>query len=453
MVMSLSPTLSEPQRSGLIAGLTRPSRVGSGVTPVDSRPLHGPSRLDPEALSGLAQLERISLVWQDLPDRKRRAWLRSREIVLTPATLHEDDIALLPGGAVTVRGPDAILVCDPAEATTFDETEAARLRRVLRGRADVATLLHGADGVVLCSRIPKSLPSQAVTIVPDAAKLPIRISFAGAFLIQWGVRGAVGWPLVEAPAPFALAASIAASPLVSGGQEPIASETWQAPDVEGRFDLIAPALTGHMASILGDTVCDELRQAIADTCVEGEECLARQIAEGLAMLPACFVADPDALPGAPPGVWRQGIAHIQAHEKPLALLGMDNGLAAIMAMRALRDSMEDAELLAFGEDGAILHGGPVALHSDAALFLARKAGPRGRLGVIVAAPALPVDLYALAYEVAARTGERVTGIAPCWGFCHRIGPEGEEAGNAGWFGMGAGLDEMDALLTGFELRA
>jgi hypothetical protein len=39
----------------------------------------------------------------------------------------------------------------------------------------------------------------------------------------------------------------------------------------------------------------------------------------------------------------------------------------------------------------------------------------------------------------------VTVSAPASGFCHRIDRLGQEAGNAAWFGMGAGLDEMDVF--------
>ena len=44
------------------------------------------------------------------------------------------------------------------------------------------------------------------------------------------------------------------------------------------------------------------------------------------------------------------------------------------------------------------------------------------------------------------TSGRVIGVAPCWGYCHRMDAEGTETGNAGWFGMGAGLDEIDLIV-------
>jgi hypothetical protein len=116
----------------------------------------------------------------------------------------------------------------------------------------------------------------------------------------------------------------------------------------------------------------------------------------------------------------------------------------------LRDSLDHGEVLAFDAIGEVVLGGPVALHSDAALFLARTAGPLGRLGVVIPMPASPLELYALAHEVALVSRARIIAVAPAWGFCHRIEPDGEESGNAGWFGMGIGLDEVDGLVGDIE---
>jgi hypothetical protein len=69
----------------------------------------------------------------------------------------------------------------------------------------------------------------------------------------------------------------------------------------------------------------------------------------------------------------------------------------------------------------------------------------GRLGVAIPTPVSPLDLYALTHEVALVSQARIIAVAPGWGFCHRIGPDGEESGNAGWFGMGVGLDEVNDL--------
>jgi hypothetical protein len=64
-----------------------------------------------------------------------------------------------------------------------------------------------------------------------------------------------------------------------------------------------------------------------------------------------------------------------------------------------------------------------------------------------------LELYALTHEIALVSRARIIAVAPAWGFCHRIGSDGEESGNAGWFGMGVGLDEVDDLLGDVELNA
>jgi hypothetical protein len=418
-----------------------------------------PIELDLRGAAGFAQLRQMSEAWRALPEQRRHALLRNREIILPPRAVAESQVVVLPGGTVAVRGPDSMLVCDPVEAAIFNHAEVKHLRRVLRTRPDVSTLLHTANGVMLRQRVPKKLPPQAVTIVPNAARLPIRVSLTGPVLIQWGIHGAVARPLVPAPALMALAVSIAASPQVSRAAglvhrgPVITSETWQAADAEDRCHLIAAALTDHLSDLVAETVCDELRFALMKAYVDGQESTPARIARSLAVLPTCFVADPASLPSAPPMVWQQAMAHIRGAVHPRVLLGMDRLTDSLAAIRGLRDTLEHAEVMAFDEDGEALPGGPVALHSDAALFQARKAGPRGRLGVAIPTPASPVDLYVLAYEVALLTGGRIIAVAPGWGFCHRVGPDGEETGNAGWFGMGAGLDEVDVVIGDIDLSA
>jgi hypothetical protein len=445
MIMSQSQSLAASSPAGMDAGTSSCLTVQSDMTALlDSCDIDQAPQLELRTSAGYAQPQTIGLFPPDPPRRRDRQ--QDIELILRPRQLTTRDIALLPGGAVTLRGPDAILVCDPAEAIGFNAAEANRLHRGLGARVDVSTLSHTAKGVVLCARVPKLLPPQAATIAPDATKLPIRTPFTGPVLIQWGIRGAVAWPLVTAPAAFAVVASIAASPLARSGSglinhvSAIASGSWYAEDAEARSRLIAPALAEHLTDTLGDSAA----------CLDGRDGLIGRIGEMLAMLPSCFLPDPTAIPGAPPAAWKHGIAHIFDAADNLALLGLDHVIAPIAMIHALRDFIDDAELLAFDSDGAALPGSPVRLHSDAAMFLARNIRARDRLGLAVPTPASPVDLYALEHNAADVTGARITAIAPCWGFCHRIDADGEECGNAGWFGMGAGLDEMDVLLADFE---
>jgi hypothetical protein len=414
------------------------------------------TELDLRGPAAFAQLRQMSLVWPGLSDTERQTWLNSLEITLPPRAIAKAEAVLLPGGAVALRSSTSMLVCDPIETVTFSQAEVKHLRRVLRVRPDVSTLLHTSGGVVPRQRVPKYLSAQAATIVQNASRLPIRVSFNGAAVIQWGLHGAVARPLVPAPALLALAVSIVPSPRVNRGAGfthrgvAIEPETWQATHAVERWSLIAAALMEHVSDLVADSACDELRLALMDACVNGQESIATRIAKALAVVPACFVADPAALAGTPPPIWRHAMAYIREQAYPRALLALDELADPVRAIRALRDTVEHGEVIAFGENNEILPGGPAALSGDTALFLARQAGPRGRLGVIVPTPISPPDLYMLADEVASAAGGRVIAVAPCWGFCHRIGPDGSEAGNAGWFGMGAGLDEADLVIGDLE---
>lgn len=106
----------------------------------------------------------------------------------------------------------------------------------------------------------------------------------------------------------------------------------------------------------------------------------------------------------------------------------------------------DNPAVIFHETGTSQRGVSAALESDAALFVARWATENGRIGVLLDPRVSPLGLYSLAASLAHATDGAVVVAAPCWGFCHRIGRD-HEAGNAAWFGMGAGLDELDLLLS------
>ncbi len=401
--------------------------------------------LDLCTADALARLRLIAVFWPAWPAETRRTWLQRQEIALPPRALCEPDIAILPGGAVTVRGPDGILVCDPVEAVTLAEAEARRLRTALRRRTDATHLLHLGMGVVQVMRLPKRLPSQAVTIVQDASRLPERLAMTGPALIQWCIKGAVAWPMVAAPAPFALAGSVAAMRVAEQGQ-PVAAEHWHGPDAESRCRLLGPGIAEHASDLLADEIPDDLRHALVNSCVAGPDGLIRRIAVGLAMLPACFQADASVPPGGRPTAWQSAIAYVERAAQPQALLGLGNVADPLAALRILRNLLEYPDALVLREISDMRDAEPVPLRHDAALFLGRRTQSEGRIGVIIPVPAMPVDLYALTSTLADNLGTAVTAVAPCWGFCHRIDPDGAEAGNAGWFGMGAGLDEMDVLI-------
>jgi len=399
-------------------------------------------------LCGAAAITRLRLIaafWPAWPTETRQLWLQRQEIALPPRALSDQDVAILPGGAVTVRGPDGILVCDPAEAVTLSAIEARELRAALRRRTDAIHLLHGDSGIVRNLRLPVRLPPQAVTIVQDASRLPGHLASAGPVLIQWCRKGAVAWPMVEAPLPFALAGSVAAMPVAARGQA-LATGHWDGPDVEARCRLLGPGIAEHASDILTDEIPDDLKDALIDSCIAGRDGLIRRIAAGLAMLPVCFQAEASMPPGGRPLAWRNAIAHIEQTAPPQALLGFENVADPVTALRALRTLLDFPNALVVTEVSGVNDAEPVPLRHDAALFLGRRTLSPARIGVIVPVPAMPVDLYALASSLAGRIGTAVTAVAPCWGFCHRIDADGAEVGNAGWFGMGAGIDEMDVLI-------
>jgi hypothetical protein len=382
----------------------------------DNQAVHQRNSLDLRERAAIAQLQRMNLQWPELSAAAQQVWLDRTEVMLPPCAITKAEIALLPGGAVALRNPTETLVCDPMETAVFNQAEMKQLRRLLRGRVDVSSLLHTRDGVMLHHRVPKHFPPQAVSIVPNIGKLPFRVGFSGPALIQWGHHGAVVRPLVEVSGLLGLAVSLAAAPrtgegpgLAQGGSVIIA-ETWRAKDAADRRGLIGVALMEHLSDLLAGTICDELRCGLMEACVRGPESLAARIAKGLAVLPTCFVADPDAFPGMPPAAWRQAMTHIREAPHPRALLGIDNLVDPVAVTRSLRDSLEHAEVMAFDADGETVLGGPVALHSDAVLFLARKAGPEGRLGVAIPTPTSPLDLYALTHEVALVSRDEVDAL-------------------------------------------
>jgi len=396
----------------------------------------------PEAL---IRLRLIAAFWPAWPQDTRRLWLNSQDISLAPRALAESDIAILPGGAVASRGPGEILVCDPTEAVALSWPEARALYATLRRRVDARHLLHVDAGIVQVDRLPRVPTAQAATIVQEAIRLPGRLTLPGPVLVRWCHRGAVAWPMAEAPALLALAASIT-SAAVSRGSMPVAAGDWHAPDAEARSLLLCSGIARQITRLLGDEIPDGLRLPITETCVNGDDSLARRMSAALAMLPACFDGDAAAWFGGPVNGWNRAAAYMYTASPSRVLLGAGDLPDPVAALHGLRAILEQSDALVLAEDGDVPHCGPVSLWDDTVLFLGRRLQPGDRFGVIIPAPATPVDFYALASRLAEHLGTIITAHAPCWGFCHRIGPDGTEAGNAAWFGMGAGLDEVDVLI-------
>jgi len=403
----------------------------------------------PEALT---RLRLIAAFWAGWPEDTRRLWLNSQEIAVRPRALTEHDVAILPGGAIALRGPDEILVCDPSEAIALSGTEARALFNALRRRVDARHLLHTEDGIAQVERLPRVPTPHAVSIVQEAIRLPGRLTLPGPVLVHWCHKGAVAWPMAEAPAPLALAASIAGTPVSRGGTA-IATADWHAEDAEARCRLLRPCIARHVTRVLRDEVPDSLLLPIIEVCVSGGDSLTNRTAAALGMLPACFDADAAASFGGSRIGWDRAEGYLYSAAQSCVLLGLEDVPNAVAALRAVRGVMEQFDVLVIAEDGDAPHSGPVSLWDDTALFLGRRLQPGDRFGLIIPVPATPVDFYALASKLAEDLGGVVTAHAPCWGFCHRLGPDGMEAGNAAWFGMGAGLDEVDVLIGDIGLTA
>ena len=372
--------------------------------------------------------------------------MQNVRVALPVRKIASGDVALLPGGILVMRHPEAILVADPLEAVTLRDIEARQLRRSLSGRLGVATLLHTEDGITLRTQLPDLLPPQSASIVTDASKLPGQAATPGPVVIQWFANGATIWPLVPAPPSLALAASVAAVQ-VAENAPPVAPEFWDAADGETRLHLVAAGLVDYLSELLADDLSDDLRFALADLCVGGSDSLASRLADALAAIPACFLGDPSTSPGEPPLSWNTGVALLRRARGPLALLGLETACEPRRTIAALREAIADPTAVIFHETRYGQRGVTASLGSDAALFVARWAGADGRIGVLLEPRCSPLELYALAAGLAQETGGAVIAAAPCWGYCHRVAADGREAGNAAWFGMGAGLDELDLLVS------
>ncbi|WP_250265805.1 hypothetical protein [Rhodovastum atsumiense] len=412
-----------------------------------------PGLLDLGDPAALALLRRLDLYWGGMDAPTQAATLAALEVTVPPPAMpaldgSEDETTgpplrqyLLPGGSLALGDPrGGFMVCDPADALAFDGATARRLHIMLSRRHAGITVLHGSTGAESRPGPPpvsgaSSPYPQAVTVLP-AKLLQRRTGWTGPSAIQWHVGGAVAWPFAPAPALLALATVLTGVRLVPDASA-IFPERWGAGGADEAFALVSPALAAHLDDLLTLDVSDALRWALIRTCTDGPASLASRMAEALFAVPSFLLPDPALLPGAPDGAWEETLAVLQHPHHPQVLLGLTQPHRAVSGLRAaLKD--QQAHILVAGTR--------VAVETDAALFALRQAQVNGRLAILLCPPADgPVALYGMARDVALRTGGTVLAAAPCWGFRHRIEPDGREAGNAAWFGMGAALDEIDLL--------
>ena len=430
----------------LFSSPSRPDCLGGADTPAAPGP-EGRDGMEHIVLGrprDMAILRDLDAVWPDLTAASRAAWFHDRAIVLPLMLPTRSDVALLPGGAVVLRRPEGVLAPDPLSAVTFTGSAMHRLKAAVRHQIDAATLVHGADGIGWFGQMPPELPAQSVSVLADGHRVFGRTKAAGPALIQWCADGAVVWQFAAAPLTIALAATIAASGVGRNGGVAPGQLRHVAPG-SMRADLITGAVISFIDKLLPDDISEDLRDVLIARCSEGTGNLVSCMNDAIAVLPACFLADPIARPGAPASGWQTGIGVLGCSPPGFVLLGLEDILDPCQTVDALRQLFPEPGVAVFLEKGDATNTTTAPLETDGALFLVRRAGRHGRLGVVLPCPTAPVDLYRLGSDLLGGV-RAVTMAAPCWGFCHHVTSSGIEAGNATWFGMGPGLDELDLLI-------
>lgn len=408
-----------------------------------------PTEIDLGSPDAPMLLSQFDNAWTSLPPRLRDNALANLHLTVLPPEPHGHGVAVLPGGAVALRaGVEGVLVCDPHQSAVLGRDAAQALRTRLSDQPGLLSAAHQPDGMVLRSGPPAGAPPrQSCTVLPDASVLAGIVasaqSWCGRVLVQWHPAGAAVWALTEAPDCLALVASIAATALECGAA-PLRTGPWQDTDLDSRIESLGPGVFDRVNDLLTDEVSDDLRYALARHAVEGDNSVAARLADALRLLPSVF--GPLTEDGAGYGLlaaWPRAAKALASHAADLAMIGIEGGVAGADGLAALR-AVLDHEGLLFAERPA--PGRMVALAGHAAQAAAARLDEGNRYGALIALPADPQALFAFADTLSRRLGARIIAAAPCWGFYHRIDHRDDtEAGNAAWFGLGAGLDELDWL--------
>lgn len=383
--------------------------------------------------------------WPHLSAAQRVDCLQDKRFVFAPPAPDVSGIFLLPGGVLALCAPEGILVADPLSAVAFSAAEAKAMEDSVRRRKDAVTIVHAPAGVVCQSGLPAQVARQSATLLPGMNRYAKCAGILGPGLIQWGAGGAVVWALREAPPLVALALRANALQVLPD-EPPLPVELWAGGGSAACAERVAPGLAELVNDLLCGEVCDDLRHALLLRCVTGSGSVAACIGAVLSAVPSCFQADSSRPLGTLPGEWPNGCALLAASCPGHVLFGIEAMADPVHTIGVLRDVFPGADAALFLEAGVASRCATVDVAAEAALFVARRAGTGGRIGLIVQCEhAAPADLYGLADRMAYEGEATVTVSAPASGFCHRIDRLGQEAGNAAWFGMGAGLDEMDVF--------
>jgi hypothetical protein len=391
--------------------------------------------------SGLLAL--LDFHWPLLTEAQRAACLQDKHFSVPAPRPYTSGLFLLPGGVLVLATPEGLLVADPVSAVSFTPDEAKVLNTAVRRRRDALTVLHQPDGVVCRTGLPARRAPQCMTIVSGMQKLVKCASISGPGLIHWSSGGAMVWALRAAPPLFTLALRASAIELLPD-EAPLPAELWDAVGANACANHVTPGLAELVNDLLSGEVGDDLRHDLLQCCIAGDDSLAASIGAALSAVPSSVQADPSRPLGTLPGDWPHGGALLEAAGHGHALFGIEAMSDPMRMIGVLRATFRGTQAVVFLEAGVASRCATVGIEEEAALFVARRAGGEDRIGLILPCDDnAPADLYVLADQLAAEGGATVTVSAPDWGLRHRIGHDGQEAGNAAWFGMGAGLDELD----------
>ncbi|MBC9177335.1 hypothetical protein [Pseudoroseomonas ludipueritiae] len=389
--------------------------------------------------AGLALLRRFDAQFHRLPPASREVALAELQLVL-PLAERAEGLLVLPGGALAWREGGTILLPDPGSATGV--TQSALLRQAVLP-AEGLTIGHGAEGLCIAGTAGRG--PQSATVLPRASVLapllPALAEWRGPAVIHWHGQGAVVWEMVPAPAPLALAVSLAGEPLAPGAALP--RFLWAMAGADETYQLLASGLSAHLDEVLASEISDALRFALVAQWTDGGESLASRLADGLALLPSAFTADVAEPAGlAMLAAWPRMMSRLQPAQALIGIAAAEAGSRWDAALRqsflaALRETLPAGTCL-LAEAPRVE---PAPLESLAADRLVRGTAPAFAALAPLALEERPAARLRQVNLLALRLGVPVLLAVPDWGLCHLLDPAGSSGcGNGMGYGLGAALE-------------